>query len=302
MSVAESAAGVCAAADLIGVLEKECWSFDVGQMIGVIGELFGDDWSGGVSGKIFFETEPSLSFPASDVSSVKIDIADKSASVCLPMMNLLGVSSPLPIKFSDDIVRNQPDAGFNRDFLSMMQNRLHAVWLDAHRKYAYWSGAVDTARGILGQMPVRSASGLKALIRSECGNVSVDIEENIERWTVVDNACALGGSLCLGRNAVVGQNILDRSSKFRVTLGPLGYEAYKKFLPGGDGHRSMRRVIVSYLAEPLICELEISCRKSEFPPAMIGGAPDGRLGRTAVLGSAVGGGEYLYKAVIGDEA
>ncbi|MCL2183818.1 MAG: type VI secretion system baseplate subunit TssG [Chitinispirillia bacterium] len=264
--------------NIINILTDEFYSFDIDQLVDIINEIFGG------SGRIFFEAGPSLSFPSSDISSVCIDNDNKLASVTLPVMNLLGISSPLPVKFSDYIARNRQDAGFYRDFLSIVQNRLHCLWLDARRKYAFWGGAADRVRAILESMPVRSSCGLKLLIRSEWGGIPAAIEENVERRASVDNARALGRGLLLGQNAAAGTRVRDRASKFRVSLGPLDYDMYRSFLPGEDNCLRLQKIVTSYLNAPLICELEISCRKGDLPRAQIGGPRKGCLGRTLLLG------------------
>jgi len=268
---------------IINTIEKEFYSFDIVQLVNVINEIFcGDDADD--RPRIFFETDPSLSFPSSDIGAVSIDDNEKSAAITLSVMNLLGISSPLPIKFSDYIARSRPDADFYRDFLSIAQNRLHKLWLDAQQKNACWNTAADTARAILESTQTRNSSTLKQLIKSTWENIPVVIEENIERRTAVNNARPLGSNLRLGQNAITGTKVRDRTSKFRISLGPLEYDIYNTFLPGESNHQRLQSILSSYLNEPLICELEISCRQADLSPARLGGVPDGCLGRTIKLG------------------
>jgi type VI secretion system protein ImpH len=277
---------------IIDAIEKDFYSFDIDQLVNIIKEIFDDDDAPGV----FFESDPSLAFPPSDISSVRIDNVSKSATVTLPIMNLLGISSPLPVKFSDYITRNQPDAEFYRDFLSIAQNRIHALWLDARQKYAYWNDTVGAAKTILESMLPRSSSSLKQLIKSIWKDIPVIIEENLERQASVDNARPLGGSARLGQTAVAGAKVRDRASKFRVSLGPLEYGLYKTFLPGESNCRRIENIIKSHLNEPLLCELEISCRQADLPQARTGGPHGGRLGRTVTLGAAEEGRVHRYRA------
>jgi len=324
--------------NLINLLEEEFYSFDILQLVNVIKEVLedGDDGDNGNNGRIFFEADPSLAFPPSDVGFVEIGGGEshshngndnscgnnrhgdsyqrnnngnagvKQATVRLPVMNLLGSSSPLPMKFSDYIARGKPDADMYRDFLSMTQNRLHTLWIDAHQKYALWNNGGSVAKSLFESMAAlaaeqvaffdgalaqlgafargtRSAPGLKLLLRSIWKDIPVRVEENIGRWTSVDNARPIGSGFRLGRCAA-GTKVFDRTSKFRVSLGPLDYGMYKTFLPGEGNRQFLQKIISLYLNEPLICELEISCRQSDLAPARIGGKQDGRLGRTIALG------------------
>ncbi|MDR2577783.1 MAG: type VI secretion system baseplate subunit TssG [Chitinispirillales bacterium] len=293
--------------DIISELENNFYSFDILQMTAVVKEILGDG-----DGTVFFESDPSLAFPAADIGYMKIDTNGDGATcarISLPVMNLLGIATPLPIKFTDYITRGRPDAEMYRDFLSIVQNRLHALWVDAHQKYALWSDSGRVAKAIFGLMTAplppqaafyggalagldifsrrqRSASGLKLLLESIWGGIPVHIEENIGRRASVDECHALDGGLRLGQTATLGTKVFDRSSKFRISLGPLGYNMYRTFLPNGDNYQYLQKILSLYLNEPLICELEVLCPQTELPPVRLGGdcADQGGIGRAAVLG------------------
>ncbi len=338
--------------DLIETIEREFYSFDVLQLVAVIEELLeyiDDDANGCRGGRpIFFEVDADLSFPPCDVGYVGINndrINDNNgidnngpgATVRLPVMNLLGSSSPLPIGFSDHITRGRRDAGLYADFLSIMQNRLHALWIDAQRKNALWgpstplrdhpaaersdalslskcrspvakkifealtglphkknAGFLESALHGLWHLSnrARSAQGLKELLYAALGDIPINIEENVGRYAAVSNARPLGAAR-LGRNAAAGARFYDRTSKFRVTLGPLDSRTYKTFMPGGSGYRTVHEILSVYLNEPVICELSVTCRLDDLPRARLGGDRRGgenELGRTAALGSGRRGG------------
>jgi type VI secretion system protein ImpH len=312
--------------ELTETIEREFYSFDVLQLVAVIEELLED------KGRIYFEVDAGLSFPPCDVGYVGIEAG--GATVRLPIMNLLGSSSPLPIGFSDHITRGRRDADMYADFLSIMQNRLHALWIDAHRAstplndpepspqkdpersrrvippaaekiFKFMTGLSIDRKGFSEiALPglwhlsnrARSAQGLKELLYAALGDIPVTIEENVGRCAAVSNARPLGAAR-LGKNAAAGTRFYDRTSKFRLTLGPLDSPAYKTFMPGGNGYRMVNEILSAYLNEPVICELSVTCRLCDLPKARVGG--DGRggeneLGRTAALG---GGGLRGGRAV-----
>jgi len=304
--------------ELIETIEREFYSFDALQLVAVIEELLDD------RGRIFFEVDADLAFPPSDVGYVGIDDNDSGATVRLPVMNLLGSASPLPINFSDHITRGRRDADMYADFLSVMQNRLHALWLDACRKNALWGPSTPAAErsrspvaekifkfmtglsiektGFLGPAQVglwplanraRSAQGMKELLYAAFGDIPINIEENVVRWAAVSNARPIGGGARLGRNAALGARVRDRTSKFRITVGPLDFRTYETFMPGGSGCRLVDEILAVYLNEPVICEFSVTCRLRDLPGARLGGG--GALGRTAVLGAVGGGGTAVYK-------
>jgi len=323
--------------ELIETIKREFYSFDVLQLVAVIEELL--EYGGG---RIFFEVDADLSFPPSDVGYAGIDGDGDGATVRLPVMNLLGSSSPLPIGFSDHIARGRPDADLYADFLSILQNRLHSLWMDAYRKNALWGGGGAVAKKVFGaltglsaetgdQMPpphirdcgcadvaganrvrqpsskrnagflefalagfwpllnrTRSAQGLKELLSAVFGDIPIYIEGNAGRWAAVSNARPLGGGARLGKNAAVGTRVYDKTSKFRVTVGPLDYRTYEAFMPDGSFRRLINEVVSVYLNEPVICEIAVTCKLRDLPMARLGGErTDGinKIGRTAVLGT-----------------
>jgi len=133
--------------ELIETVEREFYSFDVLQLVAVIEELLED------GRRIFFEADPDMSFPPSDVGYVGID---GGATLRLPVMNLLGASSPLPAAFSDHIARGRENADVYAGFLSIMQNRLHALWIDACRKNEPWAAASASLSDPSRKCPERS--------------------------------------------------------------------------------------------------------------------------------------------------
>jgi predicted component of type VI protein secretion system len=364
--------GGVTADELIKMIEREFYSFDVLQLVAVIEELLeyrDDDVN---DRRIFFEVAPDLSFPPSDVGFVGIGydrVNDNGrvnnndspgATVRLPLMNLLGSSSPLPIRFSDHIARGRRNSDMYADFLSIMQNRLHTLWIDSQRKYSpdrslvaekifesltgltiagdrrsplrmrdsecvdkvsdcgcvdrvsdYGSvdvvgancvrpfsfnrnsGFFDYALPGLRHLSnrTRSAQGLKELLYAAFGDIPIRIEENVGRFAEVSNARPLGGSSRLGRNAAVGTRVYDRTSKFRVTVGPIDFRTYKAFMPDGENHRVINEIISVYLNEPVISELLVACKLSDLPITRLGAnqSDGGGLGRTAVLGRSESG-------------
>jgi type VI secretion system protein ImpH len=305
--------------DLIETLEREFYSFDVLQLVAVIEELLED----GGEGRIFFEADAGLAFPPSDVGYAGVD-PGLGVTVRLPVMNLLGSSSPLPIGFSDHITRGRPDADMYADFLSIMQNRLHALWLDARRKNSLWGLSAPLGRqsrspvaekifkfmtglsidkegffkfALSGFWPLanraRSAQGLKELLFAAWGGIPINIEENAGRWAAVSNARPIGGGARLGKNAALGTRIYDRTSKFRITVGPLDFQTYETFMPGGSNYRLVDEILAVYLNEPVICGFSVTCALRDLPRTRLGGG--GALGRTAALGT--GGGRGAGTAV-----
>lgn len=281
--------------------------FDILQLIDIVRELFSSE-------KVLFETDPSFAFPPSDVSA--LDISDpRQVKIRLPMANLLGITTPLPIGITDYVNRDRKNSEPLQAFFSIMQNRIHRMWIDALRKYKVWREAGNPAMQIFEKMSARSlehfedydlfwlsafsrrtrsADDLKRIISSIWKDIPVRIEENVGRWTTVENRRPLGHGLRLSKCAVVvGSKVFDRTAKIRISLGPVDINTYKSFLPNLSNYRLLKNILSQYINEPLICELEISCYQCDFDMARLGSGEAGgsdksknsvELGRTMILG------------------
>jgi type VI secretion system protein ImpH len=71
--------------------------------------------------------------------------------------------------------------------------------------------------------------------------MGVRIEQFIGHWTLIEKPLRnkLGVMNCrLGEDLTIGRYVYDGTGRFTVVLGPLGYDEYLSFLPGG--HRRDR--------------------------------------------------------------
>lgn len=123
-------------------------------------------------------------------------------------------------------------------------------------------------------------------LRSE--DVKVSILEFIPRWVTIPEPIHLGSKgrktqAQLSENVVIGKKILDCSSKFRVALGPLSLNDYRRFLPDGADALALCRLIRFYAPAQLDFDVELRLRKEEVPPLQLG-SELAQLGRSSWLG------------------
>ena len=88
--------------------------------------------------------------------------------------------------------------------------------------------------GTLGHKP-RSSCGLQAMLSSFFDSVPVTIEEFRERKVPISakhRPTLSQQGARLGRDFILGSHVRDIGGKFRVSLGPMDYETFIKFLPG----------------------------------------------------------------------
>ena len=142
----------------------------------------------------------------------------------------------------------------------------------------------------------RNAEGLVKILKHYFG-IEAHIDPAVGHWLSLQEedrsrllpSTAPGRNTALGQRAVLGKRVWDRQSHFRLRLGPLSYEQYRRFLPGQPARKALRDWIRQYLGLGMSCETRLVLQGSEVPrlqmkPRRQGGADGGRLGLNAWLG------------------
>jgi type VI secretion system protein ImpH len=267
-------------------------------------------------GHIQFGPHPSLSFPAADI--VSIVKHDERITITLSFMGLAGVSSPLPVYFSDYIVQHEAEAGALLDFLTIFNNRIYALFYRAWKKYRLTSIAARTPNdpllrciaalagmtagtelspeayrsfafaGLYAGSP-RGHAQLESLLSDYFGNIPVTVTEFMPRWAPLPDPMRLGenDTAQLGVSAILGTSVYDLSGKFRVSIGPLAPELFESFLPQGRNHAAAKKLIEAFLYDPLDYDLEVLLQSCDLKAVTLG-ADNARLGETAALGESSG--------------
>ncbi len=75
----------------------------------------------------------------------------------------------------------------------------------------------------------------------------------------------------------------DCQHKFRVVLGPLGFEDYCRLLPGRESFGRLRALVRGYAGDDLFWDAKVVLRKEEIPSLALGGPA--QLGWTTWLHS-----------------
>ncbi len=74
----------------------------------------------------------------------------------------------------------------------------------------------------------------------------------------------------LGLGAVVGERVLDAQSKFRLTMGPLSWSQYQRFLPDADGFAALIDTVRNYIGIEYAWDYELVLRAGETPSLQLG--------------------------------
>jgi type VI secretion system protein ImpH len=132
----------------------------------------------------------------------------------------------------------------------------------------------------------RDADGLLAWCRSEF-DVPVAIEQWCGHWMTLakDERSRLGrrGGALLGRTTVLGGSVWDVQHKFRIAIGPLRLEQYRRFLPGGADLARLQALVRSWVGIEFAWDVRLILLRDEVPRARLG-SRDTALGHASWLG------------------
>ncbi|RMF72738.1 MAG: type VI secretion system baseplate subunit TssG [Planctomycetota bacterium] len=250
-----------------------------------------------------------LQFPPGDIASADwVDNPLETTGhlrITLTLLGLYGSDSPLPAHFTESLLPEGEGDVRVREFIDLFHHRVFSLLFRVWKKYRYYvvfrsSGddpiskivrgflgigtphldqqlTVNPVRmfryaGLLSQRP-RSAIGLVGQLEDYFPDVPFDLEQCVGRWLRIQpgDRNRLGARKCtLGHDFLVGERMFDRSGKFRVKVGPVGFDAYTRFLPGGDALQDLMQVVRLYCDDPLDYDVEVTLKGDEVPDTPLG--------------------------------
>ena len=257
----------------------------------------------------------SLAFPASDVESVKElgDHEDFRFLIIANFMGLYGTASPLPTFYTEDLIDEAADdESVSRDFIDILNQRLYALLFECWGKYRQSLQIVEGKNtaymdrlfcllglgeksfrkhitepyrllryiGLFTQFP-HSAMALKTLLNDALGGTAVEIIPCVEQTAKIpeNQTLRLAISGCrLGIDSYLGDELIDRMGKFRISLGPLNRAELKRFSPGTEDFSRVSALTDLYFVEPLKYEVEIILAEGEAQTVCLGDAMRATLG------------------------
>ena len=270
---------------------------------------------------IRFAQAPSLSFAPSALARFNAGAGDSPPTLHQRFFGLFGANGPLPLhmtEYARERARRMPSDRALVRFLDMFHHRLlsllYRAWAEAspavsmdrpdNDPFSRWVGSVagygqatlmgrdsvpDGARlaaaGILGRA-VHGAEGLERIL-NDFFRVPVRVHQWQPHWMRLPEEAhsrigLRNAPVALGQSAVIGAKVWDCQTRFRVEIGPLTLEQYKRFLPGGESMRRLRDWVLNYIGYELSCEMHLVLKKEEVPAVKLGAA--GALGWTSWLG------------------
>jgi type VI secretion system protein ImpH len=268
-----------------------------------------------------FGQDPALIFHATALGQFRAAGADARARLAVNFFGLLGANGPMPTHLTEyvrDRLRNGGD-GTLLAFLDVFHHRMLSLFYRA-RACAEPAISLDRADGdrfsvFVGSMfgigapalrqrddigdfaklhfagllanQARPASGLASILR-EYFKLPLHIEQFVGHWLrlpaeIQSRIGRSGDGNRLGASLLLGCKLWDCQNKFRIVIGPLGYDDYRRFMPGGDSLKRLLAWVRHYAGLTLDWDVRLILKKEERPPLRLGGAT--RVGWSTWLAS-----------------
>lgn len=250
-----------------------------------------------------------LAFHPSALSQFTPASEGRPARLSVNFFGLLGADGPLPLHLTEyayDRKRNVGDSTFVR-FLDVFHHRMLSLFYRARAateptisldrpdtdRFSDYVGSLfgmgipalrqrdvvpDFAKlhfaGLLANR-TRNASGLVSILQ-EFFQLPIVLEQCIGQWLrLPSDACtrigALDGSSQLGSSTVLGSQVWDCQSKFRIVIGPLDYTQYCGLLPGSASVQRLVAWVRNYAGDTLDWDVRLILKKTEVPKLTLGG-------------------------------
>lgn len=252
-----------------------------------------------------FSVKPSLAFPGSDISRLEQSADNGPAQMEVTFMGLIGPAGVMPHWYTELVYeriwhKDRSLAGF----LNIFHHRLISLFYLAWKKYRFEASYLPDARDRLSNcflslaglgtpglierigLPAESLAFYSGLLSRSIpsalaiesaveyfAGTDVNIEQFIERMLPIspEDQTRLGAANShLGVDAVCGSYIRECTTKFRVNLGPVGYEKFLRFLPTGDLLPPIFALVRCMVGIEYEFEITVFLNRDEVPPCILG--------------------------------
>lgn len=217
-----------------------------------------------------FSAHLSTSFPPSSIHEIDYGGFESPHHMVVAFFGLVGPKGVLPSWYTEHLIANEYEHDHAAaDFFGIFHHRLLSLFYRAWEKHRVAIGYErDPAQGLtpylfdliglglpslrnrlpvpdeslllyaglLAQRP-HSAAALAGILR-DYFRVAVEIQQFLGRWfdlpeSSLSHLHRATDATRLGFGAIAGDEVWNHQARFRVRLGPLSYERFTAFLPGG---------------------------------------------------------------------
>jgi type VI secretion system protein ImpH len=257
---------------------------------------------------IRFASLPSLAFPPSQIYDIE-RMSSGQLKMTVQFMGLCAALSALPSIYTEMVlVRIREKDRAMADFFDIFDHRLLSFFYRAWEKHHFFVGleaghddklslrlldflglGTDGLRGrsgipdrtciyyagLLGRH-IRTADSLRQILE-DYFDVPVVINQFAGTWRTLpqENRTYLAGSgdvsEQLGFGVVAGEEVWDHHGRIRISLGPMGFEQYKEFLPGESGYRELAGWVQFYSDGAYETEVQLILNREDVPACELGG-------------------------------
>ena len=127
--------------------------------------------------------------------------------------------------------------------------------------------------GLIAQRP-RSASALRGILR-DYFQAPVEVDQCLGSWYVLQPQDRSymdrdGAHNQLGVGAVAGDEVWDQQARFRVRVGPLPFDRFRRFLPDGDALPLLVAWVRFFAGPVLAFDVNVGLNRKEIPSCQLG--------------------------------
>ncbi len=304
-------------------LAQDPQAFHIFQAIRIIEAEYDDRPRLGITPRprqdaVRFSQEAEPAFPTSTIVDFEPQNGELPGHLTNRFFGLFGPNGPLPLhltEYARDRARNNHDTtfvAFANTFTHRMMSLLYRAWAtgqptasfdrkddDPFRdQMAAISGHLGNAMRDRDAMPdlakhyfaahlgrgAKSVEGLLAMISSYF-SAPVKVEDFIGSWLRLEpeDQWQLGQKTGLGQGIGVGSNVWSRNSKFRVIIGPLPIDEFRRILPGGVTFARLKSLVRNYVGDVFDWDINVILRKEDIPDPILGQST--ALGQTCWIGN-----------------
>ncbi|MCB2136398.1 MAG: type VI secretion system baseplate subunit TssG [Rhodobacteraceae bacterium] len=136
--------------------------------------------------------------------------------------------------------------------------------------------------GHMGAGP-KTADSLLAMVRVFF-RAPVSMQQFVGSWLDLEpgDRWRLGARAGLGQATSIGERVWSRAAKFRLRIGPLSLDDYRRLLPGSAAIRRLSDIVRNHVGDVFDWDVNLVLRADEVPAAILGS--DTRLGHTSWIG------------------
>ena len=262
---------------------------------------------------IRFSARTSLAFPPSEIYELR-RAENGQMSMTVEFMGLCAAISVMPAPYTEFLIaRAREKDHAMEDFLNIFNHRMISFFYRGWEKYRFFieyeksgedrlsgrlldllglgteglrgrGGIPDDAYlnyvGLLARQ-VRSAASLRQILEDYFG-VQVRIQQFAGAWRKLNpenQTCFTGfggASERLGVGVVAGDEVWDHHGRIRISLGPMRFKQYLKFLPGQDAYHELVAWLKFYSNGSYETEVQLVLAREDAPPCELGSGGEKR--------------------------